>query len=128
MELQEPDWSRFTNLLDNGLNTSPLNFNQHPDDHIMNIMIRCAKKTTDISNIMISCPKKTIPRGKTRHYRVFWSKHHEELCKRDALRNTADQTGRDALCNTADQTGSATPFATLLIRLEEQTPFATLLI
>ncbi|VDO09170.1 unnamed protein product [Rodentolepis nana] len=81
------------------------------------------------------------PNALNKHYRVFWSKHLEEAkrkrdalrntadqCKRDALRNTADQTGRDALCNTADQTGSATPFATLLIRLEEQTPFATLLI
>ncbi|VDO16635.1 unnamed protein product [Rodentolepis nana] len=55
---------------------------------------------------MIKCVKKTIPRGKIKRYRVFWSKHLEELkCKRDALRNTADQTGRDALCNTADQTG-----------------------
>ncbi|VDO16152.1 unnamed protein product [Rodentolepis nana] len=44
---------------------------------------------------MIRCAKKTIPRGKTKHYRVFWSKHLEELKrKRDALRNTADQTGR----------------------------------
>ncbi|VDO05996.1 unnamed protein product [Rodentolepis nana] len=44
---------------------------------------------------MITCAKKTIPRGKTKHYRVFWSKHLKELKrKRDALRNTADQTGR----------------------------------
>ncbi|VDO02427.1 unnamed protein product [Rodentolepis nana] len=43
-----------------------------------------------------------------------------DQCKRDALRNTADQTGRDALCNTADQTGSGTPFAILLITLEEK--------
>ncbi|VDO10783.1 unnamed protein product [Rodentolepis nana] len=44
---------------------------------------------------MIRCAKKTIPRGKTKHYRVFWSKHLEELKrKRDALRNTAVETGR----------------------------------
>ncbi|VDO02973.1 unnamed protein product [Rodentolepis nana] len=42
-----------------------------------------------------------------KHYRVFWSKHLEEAKrKRDALRNTADQYWkRDALRNTADQTG-----------------------
>ncbi|VDO11837.1 unnamed protein product [Rodentolepis nana] len=44
---------------------------------------------------MIRCAKKTIPRGKTKHYLLFWSKHLEELKrKRDAVRNTADQTGR----------------------------------
>ncbi|VDO14778.1 unnamed protein product [Rodentolepis nana] len=44
---------------------------------------------------MIRCAKKTIPRGKTKHYRVFWSKYLEELKRnRDVLRNTADQTGR----------------------------------
>ncbi|VDO05564.1 unnamed protein product [Rodentolepis nana] len=36
-----------------------------------------------------------ISRGKTKHYRVFCSKHLEELKrKRDALGNTADKTGR----------------------------------
>ncbi|VDO00308.1 unnamed protein product, partial [Rodentolepis nana] len=80
-DFKKPDWSRFTNLLDNG---SPLNFNQHPD-----------KLCTDITNIMIRCAKKTISRGKTKHDRVFWSKHLEEVkSKREALRNTADQTGR----------------------------------
>ncbi|VDO00503.1 unnamed protein product [Rodentolepis nana] len=43
---------------------------------------------------MIRCAKKTIPRGKTKHSRVFWSKHLEELKgKRDGLRNTVNQTG-----------------------------------
>ncbi|VDO11671.1 unnamed protein product [Rodentolepis nana] len=65
------------------LHSSPLNFNQHSD-----------KLCTAVTNIMIRCAKKTIPRGKTKHYRVFWSKHLEELKRmRDALRNTADQTG-----------------------------------
>ncbi|VDO01648.1 unnamed protein product [Rodentolepis nana] len=74
---------------------------------------------------MIRCAKKTIPHGKTKQYRVFWSEHLEKLKrKRDALRNTADQTGRtedvqvwrrqDALRKTADQTGRT------LIRLEER--------
>ncbi|VDO01246.1 unnamed protein product [Rodentolepis nana] len=81
---KKADWSRFTNLLENELHTSPLNFNQHLD-----ILF------TDITNIMIRCAKKTIPRGKTKHYQVFWSKHLEELiCRRATLRNTADQTGR----------------------------------
>ncbi|VDN97656.1 unnamed protein product [Rodentolepis nana] len=94
---KKTDWPRLTNLLDNELHTSPLNFNQHPD-----------KLCTAITNIMIRCAKKTIPRGKTKHYRVSWSKHLEKRkIKRDALRNTADQTGR------------TTPFAKLLIRLEE---------
>ncbi|VDO05667.1 unnamed protein product [Rodentolepis nana] len=62
------DWSRFTNLLDNELHTSPLNFNQYSD-----------KLCNEITNIMIRCAKKTIPRGKTKHYRVFWSRHIEEL-------------------------------------------------
>ncbi|VDO05268.1 unnamed protein product [Rodentolepis nana] len=66
------------------LHTSPLYFNQHPD-----------KLCNDIKNIMIRCAQKTIPRGKTKHYRVFWSKHLGQLKrKRDAFRNTADQTGR----------------------------------
>ncbi|VDO14401.1 unnamed protein product [Rodentolepis nana] len=44
---------------------------------------------------MIRCAKKTIPKGKTKHLRVFWSRQLEELKrKRDAFRNTADQTGR----------------------------------
>ncbi|VDO02694.1 unnamed protein product [Rodentolepis nana] len=102
---KKADWSKFTNLLDDELHTSPLNFKQHPD-----------KLCNYIKNIMIGCAKKTIPHSMTKHHRVFWSKHLEELKRRDTL------------CNTADQTGSATPFATLLIRLEEQTPFATLLI
>ncbi|VDO13118.1 unnamed protein product [Rodentolepis nana] len=77
-------WPRFTNLLEEELHSSPLNFNHHPD-----------KLCTAITNIMLRCTKKTIPRGKTKHYRVFWSKHLEELKrKRDALRNTAGQTGR----------------------------------
>ncbi|VDO16998.1 unnamed protein product [Rodentolepis nana] len=42
---------------------------------------------------MIRCAKKTIPRGKYKHYRVFWSRHLEEA-KEGSLRNTADQTGR----------------------------------
>ncbi|VDO03937.1 unnamed protein product [Rodentolepis nana] len=68
----------------NELHTSLLNFNQHPD-----------KLCTAITNFMIRCAKKTIPQGKTKHYRVYWSRHLEELKrKRDALRNTADQTGR----------------------------------
>ncbi|VDO09719.1 unnamed protein product [Rodentolepis nana] len=68
----------------NELQTSPHNFNQHPH-----------KLCNDITNIMIRCAKKTIPRGETKHYRVFWTKQLEELKrKRDALRNTADQTGR----------------------------------
>ncbi|VDO00739.1 unnamed protein product [Rodentolepis nana] len=93
---KKADWSGFTNLLDNEHHTSPLNFNQHPD-----------KLCTTIKNVMIRCAKKTIPRGKTKHYRVFWSKYLEEAKrKRDALRNTADQYWkRDALRNTADQTG-----------------------
>ncbi|VDO15438.1 unnamed protein product [Rodentolepis nana] len=81
---KKADWPRFTNLLEDELHSSPLNFNQHPD-----------KLCTAITKIMIRCAKKTIPRGKTKHYRVFWSKHLEELKrKRDALRNTADLTGR----------------------------------
>ncbi|VDO00723.1 unnamed protein product [Rodentolepis nana] len=81
---KKADWSRFTNLLENELNTIPLNFNQHPD-----------KLCTDITNIMVRCAKKTIPRGKTKRYRVLWFKHLEELKKkRDDLRNTADLTGR----------------------------------
>ncbi|VDO01597.1 unnamed protein product [Rodentolepis nana] len=68
----------------NELHRCSLNFNQHPD-----------KLCTDITNIMIRCAKKTIPRGKTKHIRVFWSKHLEELKrKRDALRNTSNQPGR----------------------------------
>ncbi|VDO02989.1 unnamed protein product, partial [Rodentolepis nana] len=36
-----------------------------------------------------------IPRGKTKHYRVFWFRQLEKLKrKREAFRNTADQTGR----------------------------------
>ncbi|VDO02664.1 unnamed protein product, partial [Rodentolepis nana] len=78
------DWPIFTNLLENELYTSPLNFNQHPD-----------KFCNGITNIMIRWAKKTIPRGKTKHFRVFWSRHLEELKRRrDALRNTADQSGR----------------------------------
>uniref|UniRef100_A0A0R3T7K8 Endo/exonuclease/phosphatase domain-containing protein n=1 Tax=Rodentolepis nana TaxID=102285 RepID=A0A0R3T7K8_RODNA len=81
---KKADWPRFTNLLENELHTGSLNFNQHPD-----------KLCDDIKNIMIRCAKKTIPHGKTKHYRVFWSKHLEELKrKRDTLCNTADQTGR----------------------------------
>ncbi|VDO14746.1 unnamed protein product [Rodentolepis nana] len=81
---KKADWSRFNNFLDNELHTSPLSFNQHPD-----------KLGTDFTNIMIRCAKKTIPQGKTKHYRVFWFKHLEELKrKRDDHRNTADQTGR----------------------------------
>ncbi|VDO14459.1 unnamed protein product [Rodentolepis nana] len=87
---KKADWSRFTNLLNNELHTSPLNFIQHLD-----------KLCTDITNIMIRCANKTNLRGKTKHYRVFWSKHLEkQKRKMDALRNTADQTGR-----TSDQTG-----------------------
>ncbi|VDO10371.1 unnamed protein product [Rodentolepis nana] len=57
---------------------------QHPD-----------KLCTAITNIMIRCAKKIIPRGKTKYYRVFWSEHFEEMKrKRDALHNTAKQTGR----------------------------------
>ncbi|VDN98560.1 unnamed protein product [Rodentolepis nana] len=79
---KKANWPGITNLLDNELHTCPLNFNQHHD-----------KLCNDITNIMIRCAKKTIPRGKTKHYRVFWSKHLEELKRsRDALRNTADQT------------------------------------
>ncbi|VDO17031.1 unnamed protein product [Rodentolepis nana] len=51
---KKADWSRFTNLLENELHTSPLNFNQHPD-----------KICNNITNIMFRCAKKTIPRGKT---------------------------------------------------------------
>ncbi|VDO16966.1 unnamed protein product [Rodentolepis nana] len=81
---KKADWPRFTNFLEYELLSSPFNFNQHPD-----------KLCTAITNIMIRCTKKTIPRGKTKHYRVFWSKHLEELkTNRDTLRNTADQTGR----------------------------------
>ncbi|VDO16177.1 unnamed protein product [Rodentolepis nana] len=39
---KKADWSRFTNLLENELHKSLLNFNQHPD-----------KLCTDITNIMI---------------------------------------------------------------------------
>ncbi|VDO10340.1 unnamed protein product [Rodentolepis nana] len=45
---KKADWPRFTNLLENELHTSPLNFNLHPDKlcyDITNIMIRCAKQT-----------------------------------------------------------------------------------
>ncbi|VDO12431.1 unnamed protein product [Rodentolepis nana] len=45
---RKADWPRFTNILDNELHTSPLNFNQRADklcNDITNIMIRCAKKT-----------------------------------------------------------------------------------
>ncbi|VDO10797.1 unnamed protein product [Rodentolepis nana] len=65
-------------------NELPLNFNQHPEN-----------LCTAITIIMIGCAKKFLLRGKTKHYRVFWSRHLEELKrKRDAIRNTADQTGR----------------------------------
>ncbi|VDO03772.1 unnamed protein product [Rodentolepis nana] len=79
----------------NELHTSPLNFNQHPD-----------KLCTDIMNIMIRCAKKTISRGKTYHYRVFWSEYLEEL-KCELKRNRTEELKRkwDALRNTADQTG-----------------------
>ncbi|VDO02972.1 unnamed protein product [Rodentolepis nana] len=81
---KKADWPRFINLLDNELRTSPINFNEHPD-----------KLCNEITNIMIRCAEKTIPIGKTKHYRLFWSKHLEELKrKRDALRNTANQIGR----------------------------------
>ncbi|VDO00153.1 unnamed protein product [Rodentolepis nana] len=92
---KKADWPRFTNLLDNELRTSPLNFNQHPD-----------KLCNDITNIMIRYAKETIPLGTgkivfwSKHLeelkrKLFWSEHLEELKrKRDALGNTADQTGR----------------------------------
>ncbi|VDO02717.1 unnamed protein product, partial [Rodentolepis nana] len=81
---KKADWPRFTYLLENKLHTSPLNSNQHPD-----------KLCNYITNIMIRCAKKLFPRGKTKHYRVFWSKHLEEVKrKRVALSNTADQTER----------------------------------
>ncbi|VDO02326.1 unnamed protein product [Rodentolepis nana] len=48
--------------LKNELHISPLNSNQYPD-----------KLFNDITNIMVRCAKKTVPRGKTKHYRVFWS-------------------------------------------------------
>ncbi|VDN97341.1 unnamed protein product [Rodentolepis nana] len=41
------------------------------------------------------CAKKTVTPVKTKHFRGFWSEYLEELKrKRDAIRNTADQTGR----------------------------------
>ncbi|VDO03249.1 unnamed protein product [Rodentolepis nana] len=44
---------------------------------------------------MTRCAKKNISRGKTKHFRVFWSEHLEKLKrKRGALRNAAGQTGR----------------------------------
>ncbi|VDN99911.1 unnamed protein product [Rodentolepis nana] len=56
-----------TNLLENELHTSPLNFNPHPD-----------KLCNEITNIMIRCTKNTISRGKAKHYGVFWSEHLEK--------------------------------------------------
>ncbi|VDO03816.1 unnamed protein product [Rodentolepis nana] len=71
-------FSETTTSDENELHAKPLNFNQHPD-----------KLCND------RCAKKTIPRGKTKHYQVFWSDHLEELKRKlDALHNTADQTGR----------------------------------
>ncbi|VDO11646.1 unnamed protein product [Rodentolepis nana] len=49
---KKADWPRFTNLLNNELYASPLNFRQHPKK-------LCNKNT----NIMIRSAKKTIPRG-----------------------------------------------------------------
>ncbi|VDO15608.1 unnamed protein product [Rodentolepis nana] len=43
---KKADWSRFTNLLEDELHSSPLNFNKHPDKlctAITNIMIRCVE-------------------------------------------------------------------------------------
>ncbi|VDO07670.1 unnamed protein product [Rodentolepis nana] len=78
------DWPRIINHLDSELHTTPINFNQHPD-----------KLCNDTTKIMIRFATETISRGKTKHYRVFWSKHLEKLKrKRDALRNTTEQTGK----------------------------------
>ncbi|VDO03815.1 unnamed protein product [Rodentolepis nana] len=48
------NWPRFTNLLDNELRTSPLNFNQHLDklcNEITDIMIRWAKKPFPLARL-----------------------------------------------------------------------------
>nr|CDS25417.2 pol protein [Hymenolepis microstoma] len=79
-KFKKADWTEFPNLLETKLNASPINYNQHPD-----------KPCTNIINIIIKWSKKTIPRGKIKHYRIFWSKNAEELKRR-----------REVLCNTAE--------------------------
>ncbi|VDO02397.1 unnamed protein product, partial [Rodentolepis nana] len=79
---KKANWPRFTNLLDNELHTSPLNFNQHPD-----------KLSNDITNIMIRCARKTIPRGKTKHYREI--KHHSRA---NASTSSGNQTPLQSKC------------------------------
>ncbi|VDN99817.1 unnamed protein product [Rodentolepis nana] len=80
---------------------------------------------------------KTIPRGKTKYYRVFWSKPLEKMKrkwdaleqleelkrKRDALHITLEKMKRkwDALRNTTEQTGDAVCLAKHLHRLEVYT-------
>ncbi|VDO05393.1 unnamed protein product [Rodentolepis nana] len=97
-------------VIENGLHTSPLKFNQHTDklcNDITKIMIRCAKLFPEARLNTIECfgvPEAKLNtiecfglnnRGKTKHYRVFWSKDLEDLKrKRDAHRNTAEQIGR----------------------------------
>ncbi|VDO01072.1 unnamed protein product [Rodentolepis nana] len=51
---KKTDWPRFTNLLENELHTSHLNFNQHPDklrNDITNIMIRPCKLNAAIKQL-----------------------------------------------------------------------------
>nr|CDS29291.1 pol protein [Hymenolepis microstoma] len=59
-KFKKSDWPKFTNILENELNASPINYNQHPD-----------KLCTNNTNIIIKWSKKTIPRGKIQRYRVF---------------------------------------------------------
>ncbi|VDO02947.1 unnamed protein product, partial [Rodentolepis nana] len=62
----------------------------------------------------------TISRAKTKHFRVFWSKHLEDKHYRVFWSKHLEEAKRkrDALRNTADQKKRGTLFATLLIRLE----------
>nr|CDS28070.1 hypothetical protein HmN_000187100 [Hymenolepis microstoma] len=83
-EFKKADWPKFKNVLETELNASPINYNQHPD-----------KLCNNITNIIIKHAKKTIPRGKVKHYRVFWSRNLEELeRRREVLHNTVEQTGK----------------------------------
>nr|CUU98279.1 hypothetical transcript [Hymenolepis microstoma] len=59
-KFMKADWPKFTNLLETELNTSPINYNQHPD-----------KLCNNVTNIIIKCTKKTIPHGKVEHSSVL---------------------------------------------------------
>ncbi|VDO09960.1 unnamed protein product [Rodentolepis nana] len=52
---------------------------------------------------MMRCANKTIPLSKTKHYRVFWSKHLEELKRKwKTLCNIVDQTEITESCKAGD--------------------------